>query len=72
MFGVKPFGKSSFPKIKDISNKEKGTFALEVPSELIDHNILSMVATLVGKFIGPRLNVDLVQIFAKNKWDLKG
>lgn len=43
-----------------------------MPSELIDHNILSIAATLVGKFIGPRLNIDLVQIFSKNKWDLKG
>ena len=39
IFGVKPLGKSFFPKIKDLSDKEKGTYVLEVPSELIDHNI---------------------------------
>ena len=56
LFGVKPLGKSYFPKIKDLSDKEKGTYVLEVPSKLIDHNIRSMATMLVGKFIGPRPN----------------
>ena len=65
LFGVKTSCKSSFPKIKDISNKEQGTYALEFPSRLIDHNILSMVATLVGKFVGPRPNIDIVRTLLK-------
>lgn len=72
LFGVKPSGKSSFPKIIDKSDKEKGIFALEVPTEIIDHNILGMAATLVGKLIDPKPNIDLVRIFARNKWELKG
>ena len=72
LFGIKPLGKSSFPKIKDLSNKEQGTYALDFPSKLIDHNILSVAATLVGKFIGTRPNIDIVRAFVKNKWDLKG
>ena len=59
-FGVKPTSKSSFPKIKDLSDKEKGMYVLEVSSKLIDHNIKSMATTLVGKFIGPRPNIDVV------------
>ena len=40
-------------------------YVLEVPFELIDHNIRSMVAMLVGQFIGPRPNIDVVRIFTK-------
>lgn len=71
LFGVKPTSKSSFPKIRDLSDK-KGTYVLEVPSEFIDHNIKGIAATLVGKFIGPRPNIDVLRIFTKKKWDLKG
>lgn len=31
-----------------------------------------MANSLVGKFIGPRPNIDLVRVFTKNKWELKG
>ena len=31
-----------------------------------------MATMLVGKFIGPRPNIDVVVFFAKNKWNLKG
>ena len=72
LFGVKPIGKPSFPKIIDKSDKEKGVFVVEVPFEIIDHNILGMELTLVGKFIGPQPNIDLVSTFARKKWDLKG
>lgn len=72
LFGVKPLGKSSFPKIKNSFNKEKGIVALEVPSELIDHNIQSMAMMLVGKFMGTRSNINLVKTFTRKKWDLKG
>ena len=72
LFGIKPSGKSSFPKVIDKSDKAKGTFALEIPREIIDHNILSMANTLVGKFVGPRPNIDVVRSFTRGKWDLKG
>ena len=72
LFGIKPSGKLSFPKVIDKSDKVKGIFALEIPREIIDHNILSMVNTLVGKFVGPRPNIDLVRTFTRRKWDLKG
>ena len=39
--------------IIDKFDKENGISTLEVPIEIIDHNILGMAATLVGKFIGP-------------------
>ena len=61
LFGIKPSGKSSFPKVIDKSDKVKGIFALEIPREIIDHNILSMANTMVGKFVGPRPNIDAVR-----------
>ena len=57
---------------KDISKKEKGKYAIEIPNDLVDNNIASMVSSLVGKFIGPRPNTDIVRTHVRNKWDLKG
>ncbi|GLJ06585.1 hypothetical protein SUGI_0042510 [Cryptomeria japonica] len=31
-----------------------------------------MALTLVGKFLGPRSNIDVVRVFGKSKWVLKG
>ena len=31
-----------------------------------------MASTLIGKFLGPRPNIDDVRTFIKKKWDLKG
>ncbi len=72
LFGIKPTSKSSFPKIKEISYKYKGMFVMEILDELVDHNIASMASSLVGKFIGPRPNIDIVRTHVRNKWDLKG
>ncbi|XP_059068306.1 uncharacterized protein LOC131858857 [Cryptomeria japonica] len=65
-------GKSAFPKVKDISNKIEGKFVISIPDVVIDHNISLMAFTLVGKFVGPRPNIENVRVFAKNKWHLKG
>ena len=71
LFGIKPTGNSSFLEIKDILDKEKGQYAIEIPNELVDHNIATMASSLVGKFIGPRLIIDIVWTYARKKWYLK-
>lgn len=47
-------------------------FSIEIHDELVHHNIASMVSSLVGKFIGPRLNMDIVRTQVRNNCDLKG
>ncbi|XP_057817059.1 uncharacterized protein LOC131030331 [Cryptomeria japonica] len=37
-----------------------------------DHNIARMENTLIGKFYGMRLNIEVVCGFVKRKWNLKG
>lgn len=39
---------------------------------VIDHNIALMAMTMVGKFLGPRPNIDIVREYARKKWALKG
>lgn len=39
---------------------------------MIDHDITVMALSLVGKFMGPRPNIDLVRDFSKKKCLLKG
>ena len=72
LFGVKPSGKSSFPPIKTIQDSVKGSCAIAIPDEIVDHNIQAMASSLVGKFLGPRLSIDDVRKFIKQKWALKG
>ena len=72
LFGVKPTGKPSFPPIKVLSWLEKGSCAIAIPDELVDHNISTMASTLVGKFIGKILNTDILRAFTQKKWYLKG
>ncbi len=72
LFGIKPIGKSSILEIKEISNKHKGMFTIEVLDELVDHNIDSIASSLARKFIGARPNIDIVRTHVRNKWDLKG
>ncbi|XP_057842939.2 uncharacterized protein LOC131052042 [Cryptomeria japonica] len=72
LFGVKPSGKSSLPAERNISKSEKGRFDIEVTDPVIEHNINLMALTLVGKNLGPRPNIDIVRVFAKCKWALKG
>ncbi|XP_059076573.1 uncharacterized protein LOC131875882 [Cryptomeria japonica] len=49
-----------------------GKFSISIPDIVIDHNISLTAFTLVGKFVGPRPNIDVVRAFAKKKWRLKG
>lgn len=72
LFGVKPSSKSSFPAIKVISGQQSSSIAILVPDEMVDHNVAAIASTLVGKFMGTRLNIDMVRIFTKKKWPLKG
>ena len=72
LFEVKPLGKSCFPPVKTILDSEKGSFVIAIPDEIVDHNIWAMASTLIKKFLGPRLNIDNVKKFIKQKWALKG
>lgn len=72
LFGVITSGKSSFTKVHNISNPEKGIFAIEFSDPVIDHNIALMALTRVSKFLGPRPNIGIVRIYARKKWALKG
>ena len=45
---------------------------ISIPNEIVDHNIRAMASTLVGRFLGPRLNIDDIRLFIKQKWALKG
>lgn len=68
----KPTGKSSFPFVKDISDNRKGKLAIEIPDLVIDHSISLMTLSLVGKFVGPRPNIEDVRSFVKRKWRMTG
>ena len=72
LFEVKPSGKSSFPPVKTLPETEKGSCAIAIPDEIVDHSIRSMASTLIGKILGPRPNIDDVKTFIKKKWALKG
>ena len=50
----------------------KGSCAIAIPDEIVDHNIQAMASTLVGKFLGPRPSIDEVRQLIKQKWALKG
>lgn len=65
-------GKSSFPTIKVLLGSEKDTCAISILDELVDHSIVSMASTMVGKFIRQRPNIDIVRTFTQKKWNLKG
>ena len=68
LFGVKPSGKSSFPPVKTIQDSEKGSCAIVILNEIVDHNIRAMAHTLVGRFLGPRPNIDDIRMFIKQKF----
>ena len=72
LFSFKPKGKSSFLAVKVILDMSDGSCAIAILDELVDHSIAAMASTLVGKFIGPRPNIDVVKDFIKKKWVLKG
>ncbi|XP_059066267.1 uncharacterized protein LOC131857598 [Cryptomeria japonica] len=72
LFGVKSIGKSSFPPVFVTCDKVSGKVALSIPNQVIDHNIVVMVLTLVGKFSGPRPNIDSMRIFVSQRWKIKG
>lgn len=60
--------KSSFPFVKDISDNKMGKLAIEIPDLVIDHSISLIAFSLVGKFVGPRSNIEDVRSFIKRKW----
>lgn len=72
LFRIKPTGKSSFPPVKIRLQMEKGSCAIVIPDKIMDHKIKSMDSTLIGKFLGPRPNIDVVRTFIQKKWALKG
>lgn len=72
LFEFKPTRKSSFPSIDITSDPEKGVFSISIPNSLVDHTVATMKNKLVGKFIGPRPNIDVVRLFIARKWKLKG
>ena len=39
LFGVKPLGKSSFPPVKTLLETEKGSCAIAILDEIMDHSI---------------------------------
>lgn len=72
LFGTRPSGKSSLPPIKNILDPSSGKFAISIPDLVLDHNINSMSKFLVGKFMGSRPNIEVVRVYVKRKWALKG
>ncbi|XP_059070730.1 uncharacterized protein LOC131860351 [Cryptomeria japonica] len=72
LFGTRPTGKSSLPLVKNISDPNCGKFAISIPNLVVDHNISNMSNSLVGKFMGPRPNIEVVRAYVKWKWALKG
>lgn len=72
LFGVKLNGKSIFPLVHNFFDLVKGKFSMFVLDQIIDHNIALMEKVLVGKFMGPKPNVEVVREFFKNKWRING
>lgn len=72
LFGVKPNEKSSFPPMRILSNLGSGKFSISVLDEIIYHNITKMENVLVGNFLCPRPNIEVVREFFKNKWKTSG
>lgn len=72
LFGVKPKGKSSLPLVKNTLSVSQGKFAISIPDQIIDHNIVRMENTLIGKFYGMKPNIEVVCGFVKRKWNMKG
>ena len=62
----------SNPLVKILSSLEKGSGAITILDELVDHSISLMASTLIGKFIGKRPNIDVVRSFTMKKCTLKG
>lgn len=72
LFGVKPNGKSSFPPVTVSSNTSNASVSITIPDPIVDHNISIMALSLVGKFMGPRPNIETIKEFVRKKWGLKG
>ncbi len=72
LFGIKLFGKSSFPLIKVVSGLEKGSCMFAILDKIVDHSIASMASMLIGNFIGLRPNIDVVRAYTFEKWSLEG
>jgi hypothetical protein len=70
--GKRPEIKTHLPAVNIISDNDKRSTGIFVPDVLLDHNIASMEMVLVGKFAGPRPNIDVVRKFVSRKWVLSG
>lgn len=55
-----------------LSDPGSGKFSISVPDEIINHNIAKMENFMVGMFLGPRPNIEVVREFVKNKWKTSG
>lgn len=58
LFGVKPNPNSS--PIVDLLELDKGKFSIFVLDSIIDHYVSLMSISLVGKFMGPCQNIEVV------------
>ena len=72
LFRIKPSCKSSLLPVKTLSISDQCSYAISISDEIMDHSIRSMASTLIGKFLGPRPNIDDVKTFIRKKWALKG
>lgn len=72
LFGTKLDSKSIFPPASNILSPSSGKFSILIPNPVIDHNISLMASWLMGKFMGPRPNIEVVMDFVRKKWRVKG
>lgn len=72
LFGAKLKEKISSPLMDFFSNPSVGDYFVSVSDCIIDKGILSMEQSLVGKFLGPHTNIELVCNLIRNQWHLKG
>lgn len=71
LFSSKLKGKGIASELVSSSNIEGG-FTLSILDSLVDKNIARMDFSLIGKFLGPRPNIEEVCTWVQNKWALKG
>ncbi|XP_059068499.1 uncharacterized protein LOC131859004 [Cryptomeria japonica] len=72
LFGIKPLGKCSLPPVSNTSDLSARRFSISSSDPIIDLNILLMALSLVGKFMGPRPNIETIRDLSKKKWKLNG
>ena len=68
LFGRKPSGKSIFPLVTLKACWEKGEFQIFISDPIVDFFVTSMEFTLMGKFMGARLDIETLKKMFKWKW----